>query len=455
MGFEQLKLEPVPEYDVLDEVSLRAVLQSGQRLLDTVCESRGTEGSWSFCESVWPAMEVASKAQNGGLQIVPRLVLLPLSRIGAEGGFSGSRILLAYFSDEGPDKLFPSLPFVVKLALREEPESKVVEEKRLADRVRPYLAYNKSAFAIPLFLDHDQNGFDVLWSPFALTERVAWSAATSRLSLSSQDLRTALRRSERRIDAVVELVESTFKMLEPLHRRARTTSRSARRFGKEYSRYLRGFRSKWGQEWLNAWGTEPVTSDLGRDGLYNPIWVLEQLESTSEFKLLTGAVHGDLHPGNILYSQAQTPSIIDFGWADDDAHVAKDFALLECNLRFVYLPADLPFEDIKGLSSWIAFDQSAPTFDDETCNGFALAISKIRERYRQIGDEAMDWDLEYVVPLFFVAFGLLRFLDQYWNQLAARMFVLELAEYLAKRVLPRVTSGGHDGRAENAGLDVT
>jgi len=53
--------------------------------------------------------------------------------------------------------------------------------------------------------------------------------------------------------------------------------------------------------------------------------------------MFLGAIQGDLHPGNIVYTRGGRPAIIDFGWASDKAHVAKDFVLLECNLRFLFL----------------------------------------------------------------------------------------------------------------------
>jgi hypothetical protein len=436
----KLTLERLPDYDLLDERPLTAILNAGQRLLEQVCgTSAEAEGSsWNLRESVWPALHAHNADDGGTPEVKPRLVLLPLSRIGSEGGFSGSKIFLGYFSDVGAGRIFPSLPLVIKFAEIQEGESrKLFEEKNLADTVRPFLAYHKDAFAVPLFLD-ENDGYDVLWSPFALTEMVEWQTEASRLSLSALDFRQLLKEQSPGTNAVKELIQAVYKILRPLHRRARPVQREQRTYREEYERYLRRFPDKWGAKWVAAWGDSEYMTDLGGETFHNPIWVLNRLLEARAITMLTGAVHGDLHPGNIMFSQVGAPSVIDFGWATSNSHVAKDFVLLECNLRFTYLHADTALNDVVTLSEWVGNTTECGHLSDAEANQAYDAIKAIRSSFEQLGDEATDWDLEYVVPLFIVAFGLLRFLDENWNQISARHTVLKLARYVAINVLPKL-----------------
>jgi hypothetical protein len=437
---EPLTLEEVPDYDLLDEKPLAAILASAQRLLDCVCGELGDQGgSWSFRESVWPALGAHHSGGPGDSEIRPRLVLLPLSRIGSEGGFSGSKIHLGYFSDVGDEKIFPSLPLVIKLAeVKEHQRRKLPEEKALADDVRPYLAYHKDSFAVPLWVDEGDE-YDVLWSPFALTELVEWRTEASRLSLSALDLRKLLKEQADNGNEAIAVVEAVYRMLRPLHRRARPVYRESRTFKDEYTRYLRHFPDEWGPKWLASWGEQETVVDLGGETFHNPIWVLNRLLDAPAIEMLCGAVHGDLHPGNIMYSQVGTPSVIDFGWANSNAHVAKDFVLLECNLRFTYLHGDVPLSDVVTLARWIRIEPECGLLVDSAAIQAQRTIAEIRRKFVELGDNT-DGDLEYVVPLFFVAFGLLRFFDENWNQVSARRTVLELAQYIATNVLPRLAA---------------
>jgi hypothetical protein len=431
---QDVTLRKIPEYDILEEDRLAAVLGSADRLLCKLLSEASESGNWNLRESVWPALGALKARDAKYLSIKPVLVLIPLSRIGAKGGFSGSHILLGYFSD-GTDttRLYSSLPLVVKLSERDGSEHKLRSEYTLAGEIRPYLAYRKDSFAVPIYLDVEDRHYDVLWSPFALPELIEWG---TRLKLEAKDMRQLVDPMSPDLGAARSLIESVFSILTPLHTRAGLGGWYLRSYADEYRPYLRDFGEKWGTEWKAIWGTEQNTADLGRDDWANPIWVQDKLSLVAKTELLCGAVHGDLHPGNILYSTPESPSLIDFGWADSDAHVAKDFVLLECNLRFTYLPGDLPPADVRVLSRWIGQGTPCEPLRDNRTTEVQKTISIIRDTFRErIGDR--DWDVEYVIPLFLVSFGLLRYVSDYKNQIAARLTVLELATYIRSSVLPK------------------
>lgn len=439
-----LKLQSTPDYDILDPARFEAVLGSAGRLLERLQCDDAEVGSWNLRESVWPALGARAARDAKYLDLDPGLMLIPLSRIGARGGFSGSDILLGYFFDV-EKRIYSSLPLVIKLSERKGGQRKLIEEQRRAQSIRPYLGYHKDSFAVPIHLDTMNPKFDVLWSPFALSELVVLGP---RAGLRNKDMRDLLNLKGKNPAEVEQcfgdlraLIGSVYEILNPLHTRAGLWDRYRRGLADEYAAYLRGFEDVWGGEWISQWGREEYTEEMGKRHA-NPTWVLGQLQLARDVDLLCGAVHGDLHPGNVLYSDPNSPSIIDFGWADADAHVAKDFVLLECNLRFIYMPGDLPLGDVQRFSAWTGMTASCDDLEHQWCVEAHQTISSIRSHFigltKRKEIDGVDWDIEYIIPLFLVSFGLLRYVGDYKNQIAARLTVLNLAEYIHDSVLNKL-----------------
>lgn len=148
-----------------------------------------------------------------------------------------------------------------------------------------------------------------------------------------------------------------------------------------------------------------------------------------------GAVHGDLHPKNIVLDSFDSAQIIDFGWADVDCHIVLDYVLLDLNLRGVTLPSQVSEQGILQLAGFL--DECADV------TGFPAAA---RERARIIRDViwkkarayaiVADWGREYLIPLFLVGYGLLVHLDSARNQPALVATVLQLAKRLDTIVPP-------------------
>jgi thiamine kinase-like enzyme len=65
--------------------------------------------------------------------------------------------------------------------------------------------------------------------------------------------------------------------------------------------------------------SEPDVEEFGTT-YKNPLWVLSKLKSFS-CDIYCGAIHGDLHPKNIMLSESGVPRIIDFGWTSYDSHI--------------------------------------------------------------------------------------------------------------------------------------
>lgn len=442
----------IVETEMLGEAEHESVRVSAIELLDRIDNCAACEGGWNIQEVIWPARNLFKGA--------PKLVLLPLDRIGAEPGLSGAHVMIGYFSDPSPDpsnKIFPSRPMVVKVAkeIKEAKDDILIDEKKSADDIRSYVAYSKHRFAIPLHINEAAGGLHtVLWSPFSSSTWIWESyqkADEPRLSLAVNDLAKLLapkkpsyssrstRPSTQTFDCV-SIIENVFRQLMPLHRRNGSATRQDRSVLEEYKWYLRNYSDKdsWGEDWLGFWKGDEV-EELGYKGP-NPFSVLKRLEDV-KLPLYCGAVHGDLHPHNIVISDTGSPHIIDFGWTQDNAHIGKDFALLECNLRFVWLDTALSMQAIDTLTSWISFTEPAPKTGEKDCDSKIELIKKLRELAQTHFPPDTDWDREYVVPLFLIAFGLLSHIASFRNQVAARLSVLKLAQYVDERVLPKRSGG--------------
>jgi hypothetical protein len=438
--------------ELLDEEERAALTEAANSLLGEMdaCD-RGLV--WNLCESIWPTYEFL-KRSRAWEDRQPVLRLVPLDRIGGEAGFSGSRVLIAYFElptehgaslqERSGERPWPSQPMVVKLRKLDR-DNALAEEFKRAQGIRPLLAHYMSSFAVPIH--HVQTGgnppFSVLWSPFSPSRMPHGESAGPDSSPHSYSFSQLLRGEPRAGSETKPLadersvLESVFQLLAPLHTRGGTARTVERQIVEEYAKYLRKVDTEaWREPWEECWGRPDTRDirDLGR-GWVNPLWVLEKLRSAPPYHVMCGAIHGDLHPRNVVLSHADDPHILDFAWASTDSHIAKDLVLLECNLRFVLLRPDVSFEDLEALTGWMSFEGEPPSLQGEYCRQRLALIRELRANARRLFPATVDWDREYITPLFLTALGLLKHIRSFDNQLAGRMSVLHLADYIDGRLI--------------------
>lgn len=417
------------EYLGLDKLRLDAIKRSASNLVaamfDISMSAPHCDCVWPLIDAVWPARSTNAFRNFPKDQIT--LTLVPLSRIGQMEGKSGSLVLIGCFRDSVNSEMPPSHPVVVKTA----PIStgKLKDEYGNALKIRPFAYEYKDVFSIP-FRKDDQGGFDVLWSLFSASGPI-WQESVLGPPTPDQwkvdDLRASLQNNPQIASQVLEATYSTMRNLHvPFGRRKRDT----RNVIVEYEWYLRGLGQIWGPEWEAVFGhcSNAITRFSAREWA-NPLWLVDQLKGVS-YEFAIGAVHGDLHPGNIVIASHNQPRIIDFGWAHDDAHIAKDFVLMECNLRFLFLRPQLSSEEVDRLASWIQLEVDTPEMVTTYCKDRCNLILTLRALARQALGEQADWDREYLIPLFLVSLGLLRFAPQLGNQQAAILTVLALATHI-------------------------
>jgi hypothetical protein len=245
-----------------------------------------------------------------------------------------------------------------------------------------------------------------------------------------------------------KIIRGAIALLRPLHsKNLRNPDEENINVVAHYQWYLRGILTKelewadnshWSAAWKAVWGT-PKQERIELFGMSwtNPFWVLDQLMQRIPRRLQVGVVHGDFHPRNIVLTGYGEPHIIDFGWSGDRHHIAQDFALLECNLRFLVQTPAIPFQDLLTIARWINVEEAPPSnVVNSAASDRVKLICTLRNALPQHFAPTTNWGIQYVVPLFLIGMGLFKHLHECENQVSAHLTVLALGDYIAKRLLP-------------------
>ena len=423
------------EYDLLDATVRDAILASAGDLFRRINRASNKPADRLFRRQTWPALKGLDPTDD----INPVLVLTPLDRLGVPLGLSGSHVLIGYFTVQEDDRLLrPSRPFIVKYEVPKGGRDKLKEEDENAATVEVYLSQNVEQFALPLYFEETPSSCSVLWAPFASSEWLEASGYIKRLKLKKiRDLFSVLRDNE--YPTAKKVVDQVYKMLRQLHASREELMHIS--LYTHYQWYLRGIDTdEWGESWRRIWGSGDEVHEFGLTWA-NPLNVLKHIKTLEKFGVNCGAVHGDLHPRNIILGVDSRPNIIDFGWTRDEAHVAQEFVLLECNLRFVSLHADVSMEDMIALARWIGLHDEEPVDIDERCSGRLDIIRLIRKHAKKVVFRSgvsitkESWLIHYTIPMFLVALGLLKHLAGFDNQVATRLHVLSLATHVRNGLL--------------------
>ena len=443
------------EFQLLSDIEFKNVKASAIKLLDQIL----SKNAKIRIEDFWPGLNVDHINRSN-----IHLVFLPLDRVGSEPGFSGTRVLICYFKYIKNKININSHSLVVKIREFDKEKNKcwLENEKQRADGIYKYVTHEseKDNFAWPFHCDKADSGKDhgILWSffyssskpqnilnpdqPF-LTQKGLYSVLAESAEINKGKTPRELREYHSALDINLykcrKTLELVFKYLEPLHwhEKKQFISGEDKSFVHVYRDYLRGFKAKgkWGDVWREIWGDKKWRKNCGKEKKYNPVYILKLIESYRK-KICVGAIHGDLHPRNIVYDHKDSPRIIDFGWAAQETHIAKDFALMECNLRFMVLRPDIPNKLLKRLTDWIPFSGRFKTTKNVYVNHRAELINYLHEIAKSRFPSDTNWDTEYVVPMFLIALGLLRpkVLLNCHNRVAAIETIQTLADYLGNNV---------------------
>lgn len=378
-------------------------------------------------KSVWPA---AFDAKNGGKPIPlgdVQMIVLPLDRIGAPAGASGAGVYIAYYSHApkaGPARL-ASPPLVVKIGLAD----KLQEEKNGADSWPSLSPQDAERFALPFHLDLEDAEWSVLIAPFHSAFDVAEEGTRNNIKVRDlwrllDDKDELLGLSEQHWAKVEQCVGQALDAVQSPHR---ATLAKPRRLSQPYSSAYNWYlRSTTGTGRLChipklVFGSAPKVNAFGQTW-DNPVLLVDELVSGRVFSGLVGAIHGDLHPKNIVLNHENVARIIDFGWAKCDAHIVQDYLLLDLNLRGTTLPSQMAEADVLALASFLHPAQDVAMLPEPVRRRARIIKEVIWEK--AMARAVQNWEDEYLIPLLLVAYGLLVHLDSARNQPALVATVL-------------------------------
>lgn len=391
---------------------------------------------------IWPGTGSTGSPGRPPLEEV-EIVVLPLDRIGAPAGASGASVYIAYYrhNNSTPTKLAPSQPLVVKIG----PSNKLGKEKDGADNWAELTDQAKSKFAFPLHLDVEDAKHAILLAPFQslatpeeggnrneVEVRDLW-----RLLDDKNELLAAANFNEKKIS---DLVSEALDAMEPAHRGnlAKRVSREVD-YATQYEWYLRNT-TRGGDGSAKyiptaLFGDDPVTKAFGLSWP-NPTAIVRRIiDQRMTFTGYLGAVHGDLHPKNIVLDKSGRVQIIDFGWATVDHHIIRDYVLLDLNLRGTTLPSQVSEQGILQLARFLREADDVSSLPPAV-RGRAKIIHNVIWEKARANAIVNDWEREYLIPLFLVGYGLLVHLDSARNQPSLVATVLQLAKELEAIVPP-------------------
>jgi hypothetical protein len=384
----------------------------------------------------WPAAYDARKKEAFAPSDID-LIVLPLDRIGAPAGASRALVFVAYFAHRG-DPLGtpqhdPSPPVIVKIG-----EAGELAAEFTIKRKWPTLPADVDRnFAIPHRLDKVDTKHWILIAPF----QSDFEPVDGRQGIRLRDLWSILNDKDELLAGSgpdwSRLQTYISNALDTIHRLHRANHPAYRRlnqsYAKSYDWYLRDTKmvrkSKGTRAFLPAqlFGSGRVVTAF-QQTWPNPVGLISKLmKSSSTFEGAYGPVHGDLHPKNIVLGRGDSVQIIDFGWSRTSLHIVVDYVLLDINIRALTLPSQISRTEILQIAKLLRPTDDMTTLSDVLRPRAELIKGTVWSAAESKG-AVQDWDSEYLIPLFIVAYGLLVHLDSARNQSALVATVLAAAE---------------------------
>ena len=336
---------------------------------------------------------------------IQRVKLVTLNHLGGQPGYSGSRLFAAALrGTKTRGGSIESQPLLLKL-VENNPATAEKRRNELTryDAIRHQLP--SRAHARPFYTTPKQGK--------SAATRLVWSEFIDETTIAGlpkgppTELRHVLEQN-RWNDATVSL-RAAYQILDQAHR----GSYASVCYFDHYAAYLR-MNKGWINHLRSSLGNLESIKALGTT-VPNPLGLIDAIQkrpslTTSSAHL--SAVHGDLHPKNILVGKIFKACLIDFGWSQASFHTIVDFVFMEASLKFFRLPWHVPRLDLirfeRSLSSEYLPD--IPMHDLSLRNAFQL-IRTIREAAMiYIKSSEKNWyERQYLLPLFFVTAGLFSY----------------------------------------------
>ena len=412
--------------ELMDEAQRSAVMAAMQRLYFS-----------EHLQEVWPGLFDLHMAQNNRPPIDEvEIVLLPLDRIGAPAGASGSSVYVAYYSlskSATSTRPLPSPPLVIKIGKIDKLKGEIEVENKW-----PTLTLDvRARFALPIILDDNDPNYAILIAPFRSNFKPDASGGRHGVRLADlfgllNDKDELVKTDEELWTRVRRYVEHALDSIDYVHRGNRAHYlRDKAKYSESYEWYLRDiFKHENKRKMLSHLFGDDAEVLMFNERWPNPNRLAKKIvDSGIEFNGIFGAVHGDLHPKNIVVGENDAVRIIDFGWVSEKQHILVDYLLLDINLRCVTLPSQLSASDIHSIANFLKWDTDVNMAHASLQSRANVIKDVIWKRLENKGLVA-DWKTEYLVPFFLVAYGLLLYLDSTRNQSALLATVLAAARQI-------------------------
>ncbi|WP_370234663.1 MULTISPECIES: hypothetical protein [Henriciella] len=399
----------------------------------------------AFCSKLELVWRAAFERSRGGRTLIDwsdvQVRVLPLDRIGAPKGASGARIYVVYLIDNRADikgdRLSNSSPLVVKLGAHAK-----LEIEMTVGEIWPRLDPSQEAhFAKPIDLVKYDDDTSVLLAPFRSNYSPGREPELSTVVL--EDLWKRLHdecerqaandvSNEAHWESCATYVEHCVETMHEVHKNhAFDLPRKRMHVSCALDRYFRKIGTNGVRRHLaeRVFGTGPNVDYFGLSWI-NPIEVADELiKRNPELELAVGPVHGDLHPKNIVLGRQGTVNIIDFGWIHEEAPIVIDYLLLDINLRSITLPSQTSQQAITMFGSFLDRGMEVTSLSEAVRDRARIISEKLWDKYFE-NAKVENWDKEYLIPMFIVAFGLLVHMDEARNQTALLSTILALGNRL-------------------------
>lgn len=454
-------------YEWEDEQNRRVLEKIGENIIKRICSSRSQKVESNYLglridEIIWPYL---SKKKDFGEEPVC-MNLIPLERLGQSQGKSGSKILLCYFEC---GNMLPSIPMIIKREIKGERSGSkhICQEFENATKIYPFLR-RKDIFILPFYKASVED------TEFIVSNSIVYSP-DRRIDTTISHIETFMDRlrifeaeafsggdAEKKGEELIETINYLYACLQDLHLGPFASKHNILKentYFDEYNKYLRGMvDDNVKNKFCYFWCGKVRNSECQEC----PLFAIEKVVNKKAC-FHQGCIHGDFHPRNIVYLAATTSSfndvsIIDYGWSNDLAHIAKDYVLMECNFRFMAISSKISPNRLLKLQKSIETEEITKsikscedTYEREIykmieClrSSFIDTISKMQA---DINQEKIFYE-EYIIPLFLVGYGLVKYYGESENQLAHRTMLDELAKYILEkeRNMENGKSDGCSGR---------
>jgi hypothetical protein len=331
-----------------------------------------------------------------------RIDLISMEHLGGVAGYSGSQLFVAALrATNTRGRNIESQPLLLKL---------VENNAATAEKLRAELhRYDTIRHQLPGRAHSRPIGTSPRAGMHSAT-RMVWSEFVDEKTISGlpfgppTELRHVLEQNRWRV--ATDSIRAAYQILSQAH----IGSISTICYYRHYTPYLR-LAKGWLPRLRQAVGNENSINVLGAT-VSNPLVLLDIIHRRPALTTGTAhlsAVHGDLHPKNILVGEVFKACLIDFGWANPTFHTIVDFVFMEASLKFFRLPWHIPRCDLVPFERSLA-DDLQPTFASR-CGPLRSAFDLIRSIRKfaspYIDTSANHWFVrQYLIPLFFVTVGL-------------------------------------------------